>query len=143
MKLQPETLAKLRGAALVGATVSLGISWSFALAHIKTPVYPLLWAAAMPLLAFYYISGAPRAAWKHLPAAALSIYALVLWRISGGYGVLGGIATALGVVISLGAFWLATRLGATAARSRAAAQPGHTASGAPRRRRARAAAGRR
>lgn len=98
-------LLRLRSAALVGATIALGISWSFSLLHVRTQLYPLLWAAAMPLLALYYVSGAPRTSWRHLPAAALSVYAVVLWRISSGYGLLGGIAVALGVASSLVVFW--------------------------------------
>ncbi|GEM_PF-2110501 len=148
MRIQQTTLVKLRSAALIGATMALGISWSFALLHIKTAVYPLLWAAAMPLLAFYYLSGPPRTAWKHLPAAALSIYAVVLWRVSSGYGALGGIATALGIAGSLAAFWLAARLGTrptpqrTAAAPISFAPPARTGSGVARRRRLRTAGGR-
>jgi hypothetical protein len=100
---------RLRSAALVGATIVLGISWSFSLLHVRTQVYPLLWATAMPLLAFYYVNRSPRGTWKHLPAAALSVYALVLWRISGGYGLFGGISLGLGVATSLAVFWLSAR----------------------------------
>ncbi|HLZ68750.1 MAG TPA: hypothetical protein VKV26_02460 [Dehalococcoidia bacterium] len=148
MKLQQAMLVKLRGGALIGATVALGISWSFALVHIKTGALPLLWAAAMPLLAFYYLSGPPRAAWKHLPAAALSIYALVLWRVSSGYGAIGGVATALGVASSLAVFWLAARLhtGTAAGSAAPIVVPLATSSrrgNAAKRRRLRAAGGRR
>lgn len=103
-------MQRLRSGAIVAATVLLGITWSFALFHIKTPVYPLLWAVAMPLLAFYYFSGSARLnGWKHLPAAALSIYAVVLWQVSRHYGIAGGLATALGVLASLAAVWLGGR----------------------------------
>jgi len=104
------TMQRLRSGAIVAATVLLGITWSFALFHIKTPVYPLLWAVAMPLLAFYYFSGSARlTGWKHLPGAALSIYAVVLWQVSRHYGVAGVLATAIGVLASLAAVWLGGR----------------------------------
>jgi hypothetical protein len=95
MNASASTPVRLRSTALVGATITLGISWS--------------WAAAMPLLATYYATRASRAAWKHLPAAALSLYALVLWRISGSYGLLGGVSLGLGIASSLAVLWLGAR----------------------------------
>lgn len=105
-----ERIRLLRSLSIAGATILLGISWSFAVLHIRTASYPLLWAAAMPLLAFYYFSGEKRyGGWKHLPAAALSIYAVVLWQVTKSYGATGTIATVLGVVASTVAVWLGGR----------------------------------
>lgn len=99
-----------RSTSIAAATIILGISWSFALFHIRTTAYPLLWSAAMPLLAFYYFSGEQRTGiWKHLPAAALSIYAVVLWQVSRGYGTAGTVATAMGVLASVAAVWFGGR----------------------------------
>ena len=106
----------LRTGSLTVATVLLGISWSFALFHVRTETYPLLWAGAMPLLAFYYFSGDRRfGTWKHLPATALSIYAVVLWQVTRGYGATGVAATGFGVIASMTAVWFGGRVLAMAA----------------------------
>jgi len=118
--MRPERLQRLRSAAFIAAIVILGISWSFALVHISTGAYPLLWAAAMPFLAFYYVSGPQRTGlWKHLPAGALTIYAVVLWRVTRGYGAAGALCTAGAILASLAAVWLGGRL-SSAARPRSA-----------------------
>ena len=109
----PARTAQLRLAALMGATLLLGASWLLSVMHIRGGLYPLLWAAPMPLLAFYYASTKPRPGlWKHLPAGAVSIYAVVLLQVVRGqhYGALGIGAVVLGVVTALPAFWLAVRV---------------------------------
>jgi len=111
---------RLRGLAIISATVLFGISWTFAMLRVRTDTYPLLWALAMPPLAFYYFSGPQRlTGWKHLPAAALSIYAVVLWQVAHKYGAAGIAATVAGVVLSILAAGLGARV-ARASRRRAA-----------------------
>lgn len=146
-----ERVHRVRTLSLLGATILLGISWSFAMVHIKTSLYPLFWAAAMPLLALYYFAGEKRlGSWKHLPAAAISIYAVMLWQVTRGYGSIGPIVTVLGVLGSLVAAWLGGRLSSksradTAAAGGAVPAPVRTAtpaalgSGVARRRRLRTA----
>jgi hypothetical protein len=113
--MREDRIRKLRSAALVTATLLFGISWSFTLVHIKTGIYPLLWALAMPPLAFYYFAGTRRSgAWKHLPAAALSVYALILWQVSHSYGTSGVLATIGGVLLSGAAGFLGTRISRSA-----------------------------
>jgi hypothetical protein len=108
-------VSRLRSAALAGATVLLGISWSFTLVHVRTTAYPFLWSAAMPLLAFYYAADTPRPGlWKHLPAAAISLYALVLWHAVHGDGVRGVVIMAVAIPSSLLAVWLGGRCRAAA-----------------------------
>ncbi len=105
-----QQIRTVRSVALVAATVLLGISLTFAFARIHTTAYPLLWAAAMPLLGFYYFSGSSRwMTWKHLPAAAMALYAVVLWQVAKGYGSTGMAATAGGVLASVAAAWLGGR----------------------------------
>lgn len=106
-----EPIQGIRSAALIVATVMLGISWSFALFHIHTAAYPLLWAIAMPPLAFYYCSGGFRVGtWKHLPAATLAIYAVVLWQVSHKFGLFGAITAIVGILAATGSMWLGSRL---------------------------------
>lgn len=105
------TVQRVRSLALVVATITLGISWSFALFHIRTSAYPVLWAVAMPPLAFYYFSGPTRfGTWKHLPAAALAIYAVVLWQVSHSFGLFGAVTAVCGVVAATAAMVIGSRM---------------------------------
>ncbi|MHB8577033.1 MAG: hypothetical protein ACYDCQ_17105 [Dehalococcoidia bacterium] len=132
-----EQIQQLRGLTLIVAVITLGISWSFALFHIHTAVYPLLWAIAMPPLAFYYCSGGFRiGTWKHLPAATLAIYAVVLWQISHKFGVFGAVSAAVGIIAATGAMWLGSRLPSRRPEAAAAPVPAPVPTG-PRSRRAR------
>ncbi len=147
-----ERIRLYRSLSIVGATILLGISWSFAVLHIRTTSYPLLWTAAMPLLAFYYFAGDRRVgSWKHLPAAALSIYAVVLWQATRSYGAAGAITTVCGVVVSAVAVWLGERVSllnrpaestGTVASGRQPVSPIRLGSGVARRRRLRSAGSR-
>lgn len=122
-------LQRVRSAAIIGAAMLLAISWSFALIRLKTGFYPALWAAALPLLAFYYCSG-PRpfgASWKHLPAAMIAVYILVLWHVAEPYQALGVPCTVAGGLGAAGAAFAggrlrAAELAAEAPRSRKHAQ---------------------
>jgi len=130
---------QLRSMSLVVATVLLGISWSFALFHVKTSVYPLLWALAMPPLAFWYFSAEKQfGTWKHLPAAALSVYAVVLWQVTRSYGLPGMLSTLVGVLAATIAVWLAGRV-AGARSTPASTVPVAPGSGVARRRHHRSA----
>ena len=102
---------RARSAALIAATVLMGISWSFALVRIKTGVYPYLWAAALPLLAFYFSSG-PRSLQlsRYVPAGMVALYTLVLWHITGSLGVTGAVGTVLAGAAAAGALWLGAAL---------------------------------
>ncbi len=107
----PTQRRTLHTGTLIVATVLLGISWSFAIFHIRTAVYPLLWAAALPFLAFAYVAGDWRVGtWKHLPAAAVTLYAVVLWRVSQPYGRLGMLSAVAGIAAAGAALWLGSRL---------------------------------
>jgi len=111
-----EQIQKLRTGALVAAVVLFGISWSFTLLRFRTSTYPLLWALSMPPLAFYYFSRPKRlASWKHLPAAAISIFAVVLWQVTRSYGLMGSVSTVAGVLLSGAGAWLGSRLSRPAA----------------------------
>jgi hypothetical protein len=100
-----------------------------ALVHVRTALYPALWALAMPPLAFYYFSGSMRVGtWKHLPAAALALYAVVLWQVAHGFGLVGAAAAVCGIVAATGAMVLGSRLSprrTPAPTPVAAAAPGH------------------
>lgn len=105
-------LQRARTAALIGATIMLAISWSFALIRLQTGAYPALWAAALPLLAFYYCSG-PRpfgASWRRLPAAMIAVYTLVLWHVAQPYGVRGAVYTIAAAVTAAVAAFVAAHL---------------------------------
>jgi hypothetical protein len=133
--MRPVTLQRIHSAALIVATVLLGISWSFALVHVQTHAYPLLWAAAMPALALYYATGGPRTGLaRHVPAGAVTVYALILWQVSGSAGSAGRLATILAVLASMATLAFGTRL-ATAARARAVASARRTSRGRKRRQR--------
>ena len=133
-----ERLHRTRSLALVVAVVLLGISWSFALFRIHTVAYPLLWALAMPPLAFYYFSGSVRlGSWKHTPAAALAIYAVVLWQVSHGFGALGAVSALAGIAAATGAMWLGSRLSPLRQPVTQRPAPGRTSGSRGRRRNAR------
>ena len=132
-------LPRARSAALIAATVLMGISWSFALARIKTGVYPYLWATALPLLAFYFSSGTRSFhIARYVPAGMVALYTLVLWRITAPLGVTGVLVTALAGAAAAGALWLGARLQRRAA---ARQQPVISRRAAKRARAARAIAG--
>jgi len=148
IEMRPGPSSRVRLGAITVATVLLGISWSFALFQIRTSFYPVIWAAAMPFLAFYYASGSWRAgSWRYLPAATLSIYAVVLWQVSHSYGLSGSASAVLGVCAAAVAFWLGGRLaprrGQQALTHTPAVAPAALGSGVARRRRLRTQAMRR
>jgi hypothetical protein len=106
-------LLRARSAMLIGATVLLGISWSFALARIRTAAEPYLWAAALPLLLFYLTSG-PRpfgiARWA--PAGMAAVYVLVLWQVTRPEGTTGALLTLAAAATGAVALWLGSALDA-------------------------------
>jgi hypothetical protein len=105
------SLKSLRSLAIVTTTVLVGIAWSFSLFHVRTRAYPLIGALAMPALAFYYFTGTKRTGvLKHVPAGAVSIYAVVLWMVSRGYGLFGTTVTVFAVIASFVAVWAGGRL---------------------------------
>jgi hypothetical protein len=135
-------LPRLRSAALIGAIVLMGISWSFALVRIKTDAYPYLWSAALPLLAFYFSSGPSKLPIsRRVPAGMVAIYTLVLWRVTQSQGLSGALLTVLAGVAGAGVLWLGARLQATAAVT-PAVTPAAARRAAKRARTARASAGR-
>lgn len=102
------------------------------MSNYQSSVYPLFWAAAMPLLALYYLAGEKRiGTWRHLPAAALSIYAVMLWQVTKGYGSIGPIVTVLGVLGSLVAAWLGGRLSSSNKATVASVAPAPTKQATP------------
>jgi hypothetical protein len=133
-------LPRVRSAALIAATVLMGISWSFALVRIKTGAYPFLWAAALPLLAFYFSSGPrPFQISRYVPAGMVALYTLVLWHITASLGMVGALVTVAAAAGAAGALWLGAYLHSAAL---ARQKPTRSRRAAKRARNVRATAGR-
>lgn len=113
-------LLRARSATLIGATILMGIGWSFALARTGRGAEPYLWAAALPLLLFYFASGRrPFGIARWVPAGMAALYVLALWHATRQGGATGAVLTLLAAVAGAGALWLGTAL--AAAQSRAGA----------------------
>jgi len=106
-------LLRARSATLIGATILMGISWSFALARIRTAAEPYLWAAALPLLLFYLTSGRrPFGIARWVPAGMAALYVLVLWRVTRAEGATGALLTLAAAATGAVALWLGAALDA-------------------------------
>lgn len=136
-------LPRLRSAALIGATVLMGISWSFALVRIKTGAYPYLWATALPLLAFYFSSGPSKLPIsRRIPAGMVALYTLILWHVTQSRGLTGALLTVSAGAAGAAALWFGAHLQASATPQQPEPTPAAARRAAKRARSARAAAGR-